>query len=98
MNGASEGTNHFHMQGGTNYLFMQVTNYFQMEGTKCTVIGWGRTAHEDWQKPQDGGILRKVCVNFSVFGIFSNFFFKVTVPIESNGLCTEEFNIPEHPE
>ena len=49
---------------------MQVTNYFQMEGTKCTVIGWGRTAHEDWQKPQDGGILRKVCVNFSVFGIF----------------------------
>ena len=49
---------------------MQVINYFHMQGTKCTVIGWGRTAHEDWQKPQDGGILRKVYVNFSVFGIF----------------------------
>ena len=86
------------MQGGTKCLFMQVTNYFQMQGTKCTVIGWGRTAHEDWQKPQDGGILRKVCVYFSVLGIFSNPFCKVAVPIESNGLCTEEFNIPEHPE
>ena len=62
------------------------------------MIGWGRTAHEDWQKPQDGGILRKVYVNFSVFGIFSYSVCKVAVPIESNGHCTEEFNIPEHPE
>ena len=68
MNGASEGTIFICKEEQT--ISMQVLNYFQMEGTNCTVIGWGRTAHEDWQKPQDGGILRKVCANFSVFGIF----------------------------
>ena len=35
---------------------------------------------------------------FSVLGIFSNYFYKVAVPIESNDHCAEEFKISEHPE